>query len=88
MFGFEGSIVEEGLMLLHSGVKRSIILLGPSTEWVQQEDWVLVTELQELFSGVLEEENVTVVEWISDLEGVDGISISFSDLLVYQFVFR
>ena len=69
-------------MLSHSNIKRCIIILSPSTEWVQQENWVLVSEFQELLSGVLEEENVTVVEWVSNLESVNGISISFLDLLV------
>jgi hypothetical protein len=28
-----------------------------------------------LFSSILEEENVTIVEWVTDLEGIDSIGI-------------
>ena len=48
----------------------------PSTERVEEEDGVLKALLQELFSGVLEEENVTVVERVSNLEGVESITSS------------
>ena len=62
-------------MLGHSSVKRNIVILAPSAEWVEEEDWVLVSELDELLSGVLEEEHVSVVEWVSHLEGVAGIGV-------------
>jgi hypothetical protein len=49
---------------------------------VQQENGVLVSSLQELFSGISEEENVAIVKRVSDLEGIDGISASLLDFLV------
>ena len=69
----EGSVLEESGVLSHSVVGWDIIVLAPSTEWVKEKDWVLVSLLDKLLSGILEEENVTIVEWVTDLEGVDGI---------------
>ena len=69
-------------MLFHSGIEGNIIVLGPSSERVEQEDWVLVAELQELFPSVFQEKDVTIVKWVSDLEGVDGISILGLDLVM------
>lgn len=62
-------------MLGHSGVEWDIIVLAPSTEWVEEEDWVLVAELKELFSSVLKEEDVSIMEGVSDLECVASIGI-------------
>ena len=64
-------------MLLHSCVKWCIIFFGPSTERMEEKNGVLVTFLEELFSGVIEEENVAIVKGISDLEGIDNIGILF-----------
>jgi hypothetical protein len=72
-------------MLFHSGVKRYVIILDPSSEWVEEKNWVLISLLQELFSGILKEENVTVMEWVSQLEGVNGISVSLLNHLVDLF---
>ena len=49
----EGAFVEEGLMLVHAGVSWYIIVLGPSTERVEEKNGVLVSFLEELFSGIL-----------------------------------
>src|ERR1035441_6328 len=68
----EGAVIEECLMLLHSCVKWCIIFFGPSTERMEEKNGVLVTFLEELFSGVIEEENVAIVKGISDLEGIDN----------------
>lgn len=67
-------------MLSHSIVKWDVVILAPSSERVKEEDWVLETLLEELLSGVLEEENVTVVEWVSNLESVHGIGLLLLDL--------
>lgn len=69
-------------MLLHAGVKRDIIILDPSTEGVEEQDWFLVAELEELVPGVVEEEHVAIVEGVPQLEGVDGVCILCLDLLV------
>lgn len=82
VLAWEGSILDEGGVLSHSVVEWDIIVLAPSTEWVKEEDWVLVSELDELLSGVLKEEDVSIVEWVSNLEGVDGVgSLLLSGLL-------
>jgi len=52
-------------MLFHSCVKRNIIILNPSTKRVEKKDWVLITELEKLNSGILEKEDVTIVKWVS-----------------------
>lgn len=62
-------------MLGHSGVEWDIIVLAPSAEWVEEEDWVLVAELEELLSSVLKEEDVSIMKGVSDLECVASIGI-------------
>lgn len=79
VLGVEGSIVKESLMLGHAGVKGDIVILAPATERVEEKDRVLVSLLDELFTGVLKEENVSIMEGVADLEGVDGISILLFD---------
>lgn len=81
MFGGEGAIIDQSLMLEHAGIKGNVIILAPATEGVQEEDGVLVTLLHKLLTGVLEEEDVSVVERVADLEAVDGISTACGDLL-------
>lgn len=54
MVGVKGTVIEEGLMLLHAGIKWDVIILDPTTQRVKEEDGVLVTELKELLTGVLE----------------------------------
>ena len=69
-------------MLSHSVVEWDIIILHPTTKWMEEEDWVLVSLLDELLSGVLQQEAMTIMEWVSNLEGVDGISSSlFSNIV-------
>jgi hypothetical protein len=72
-------------VLFHSGVKWDIIILNPSTKWVKKKDWVLISELEELISGILEEEYMTIVEWVSKLECINCISISFKNVVVNLF---
>ena len=62
-------------MLLNSSIKRCVIFFSPSSQWMEEKDWVLMALCKKLFSGVLEEENVSIVKWISHLEGIDNISI-------------
>jgi hypothetical protein len=79
---WEGRVVNEGLMLLHSSVKRDIVVLAPSSKRVEKEDWVLVSLLHQLLSGVLKEKDVSVVKWVSNLESIDGISASLKSLSI------
>jgi len=72
-------------VLVHSFLEWDIIVFAPSTEGVEEEDGVLVSLLLELSAGVLEEEAVTIMEGVADLEGVASIGLfglnSFLDLL-------
>lgn len=79
---WQGAVINEGLMLKHAVEGWDIIILAPATKWVQQKDWVLVSFLHQLVTGILEQENVAIVEWVSDLEAVDSVSISLLHLLV------
>jgi hypothetical protein len=67
-------------MLFHASVKRNIIILAPATKWVKKEDGVLVSLLHELFTSILEQKDVSVVERVANLESVDSISILLLDL--------
>ena len=84
VLGVEGTVVEECLMLGHTFSKGNIVVLAPATERVEEKDGVLVALLNELLTGVLQQKHVTVVEGVSDLEGVNGIGAlcddSFLDL--------
>ena len=82
MIWVQCSIVKKSLMLSHSEVEWNIIIFHPSTKWMQQEEWVLVTSSNELLSGVLKQEAMAIVEWVSDLESVNCISSSFGRDLV------
>jgi hypothetical protein len=81
----DSTIINESLMLLDSGTKRNIVILAPSTEGVEEEDGVLVALGNEVKSGLLEEEAMSVMEGVSHLEGKDGIGVhglsSVRDLL-------
>lgn len=82
VFSWEGTIINESLVLLHAGVKRNIVILAPSTERVEEKDWVLVASLDKLLTGILEEENVTIMKGVADLESVNGIGTTSLHLLV------
>ena len=43
---------------------------------MEEKDWVLVSLLDELLSGVLQQQAMSVMEWVSNLEGINGISSS------------
>jgi len=75
MFGVNGAIVKESLMLSHTVSKRNIVILAPSAKRVQKKDRVLEALLEELLTGVLEQENVTIMEGVANLESVNGISV-------------
>ena len=44
------------MVLLDANVEGDIISLGPPSQGVEQEDWLLVAALNKLASGVLDEE--------------------------------
>ena len=80
VFRGEGSVREESSVLLHAVIERNVVVLAPATERVEEEDGVSVASGNELLTGVLEEENVTVVERVSHLESVDNIGVLLNNL--------
>ena len=62
-------------MLGHTVGERDVIILAPATERMEKEDGIAVALSDELLTSVLEEEDVSIMEWVSDLEGVDDIGI-------------
>lgn len=60
-------------MLLHSPRQRHVIVLGPTSQWVEQEHGPTVATLDETLVGVLHQKSVTVVDWVSKLKGKYGI---------------
>jgi len=82
VLSWQGAIIDQSLMLLHTGVQWDVVILAPATKWVKQQDWVLVTSLHELLTGILKQKDVTIVQWVSDLEAVHGISTTLLHLLV------
>lgn len=70
----DGAVINESLMLLHAGTKRNIVIFAPSSEGVEEEDRVLVSLLDKVFSGLLKEEAMSIMEGVSNLEGEKGIS--------------
>lgn len=88
MLGVESAVIKQSLVLVHAHIGRNIVVLAPAAERVEEQDWVLEAELDELLAGVLEEENVAIMERVSHLECVDSIgallSKSASDLCGVQ----
>jgi hypothetical protein len=41
VLGVQSAVVEQGLMLMHAGLRGDVIILAPATKWVKKEDWVL-----------------------------------------------
>jgi len=73
-FRVKDLLLEDGIVLLHSPLEWDIIGLGPATEGVEEEDWLLVTALLQLLGGVSHEQSMAIVDWVSELEDKDGIS--------------
>ncbi len=74
MLRVEGAIIEQSLMLVHAHICGNVIVLAPSTKRMEEQNWVFETQLDELLTGVLEQEDVSIVKRISHLEGVNCVS--------------
>jgi len=75
MFGVNSAIVKESLMLSHTVSKRNIIILAPATKGMQKKDRVLEALLDKLLTGIIEQEAVTIVKGVADLESINGIGV-------------
>lgn len=80
MFSWQGAVVDKSLVLSHTGVKGHVVVFAPAAERVQQQDGVLVALLDKLFSGVLQQQHVAVVQGVAHLEPVHGVGTTGGDL--------
>ena len=69
-------------MLSHSVVEWDVIILHPASKRMEEKDWVLVSHLDQLLPSVLQQEAMSVMEWVSHLEGINGISSSLLSNIV------
>ncbi len=74
MFGVEGAVIKQSLVLVHAHICWNVVVFAPSTKRMEKQNWVFETQLDELLTGVLQQENVSIVERISHLEGVNCVS--------------
>ena len=81
VFSWQGAVVDQSLVLSHTGVEGHVVVFAPTAERVQQQDGVLVALLDKLFSGVLKQQHVPVVQGVAHLEPVHGIGTTGRDLL-------
>ena len=49
---------------------------------MEKENWVLISLLKKLLSGIFKKKHVSIVEWVSQLESINGISVSLLDLSI------
>jgi hypothetical protein len=47
--------------LVHADIGGDVVILAPSTEGMEEQDWVLETQLEELLAGVLQQKDVSIV---------------------------
>ena len=69
-------------MLCHTSIQWDIVILAPATERMEQQDWISVAKCEKFFAGVVEEKHMAIVEWVSDLEGINSISVFKFNLLL------
>ena len=67
-------------MLEHTSIKGYIVILTPTTKGVKQKDWVLVSLFHKLFTSIFKEKNVTIMEGVSNLEAINSICTTSSNL--------
>lgn len=60
-------------VLLHPPVQRHVVVLGPASQRVEEQDRPAVAALEETLVGVLHQKSVAVVDRVAELEGKDGI---------------
>ena len=67
-------------MLEHTSIKGYIVILTPTTKGVKQKDWVFVSLFHKLFTSIFKEKNVTIMEGVSNLEAINSICTTSSNL--------
>ncbi len=68
-------------MLVDAYWEWDIVILGPATERVEQEDWILPSILDQAAVGILHQQGVAVMDWVAKLERVNGISTTAGEFL-------
>lgn len=71
----QDALLQHSSVLLHSPRQWHIIVLSPTSQWVEQQHRPTVATLDETFVGVLHQKSVTVVDWVAELKGKNGIWI-------------
>jgi len=62
-------------VLLHSVVEWHVIILAPASKRVQKKNRIFIPFFLELLTGIFKKENVTIMERVPDLEGINSISL-------------
>lgn len=65
----QDTLLQHSGVLLHSPGQRHIVVLGPTSQRVEQQNRPAVTSLDETLVGVLHQKSVAVVDWVAELEG-------------------
>eukprot|EP00054_Salpingoeca_dolichothecata_P038006 m.12627 g.12627 ORF g.12627 m.12627 type:complete len:347 (+) comp8144_c0_seq1:485-1525(+) len=68
---------QDSVVLAHAHSKWDIIGLSPATQRMEQQSGIFKSTLLELSACVLHEQSVAVMDGVTQLEGVHGISASF-----------
>ena len=69
-------------MLGHTCVQRHVVILAPAAERVEQKDRVFISKCKKLLTSVLEEEHVSIMQRVSNLESVNSIGFLFLNLFL------
>mmetsp|Transcript_44676 Transcript_44676/g.107727 ORF Transcript_44676/g.107727 Transcript_44676/m.107727 type:complete len:204 (-) Transcript_44676:1751-2362(-) len=64
---------QDFFMLLDANIQRNIVRLGPTTQWRQPQDGILVSLTFQVFSSRFHQVGVTCMSGVSGLKGIDSI---------------
>lgn len=59
------------MMLFHPNIQRHIVILGPPTQRMQQQNWSFVSSGQQFLPGVTHQHRVSVVDRVAELKNVE-----------------
>lgn len=69
----QDTFLQHGSVLLHPPGQRHIVILGPSSQWVEQQHGSSVASLDEALVGVLHQKSMAVVDWVAELKCKHGV---------------
>ena len=67
-------------MLLHAVVEWHVIILAPASKRVQKKNRIFIPLFYELLTGIFKKENVSIMQRVPDLEGINSISLHLVNL--------